>query len=206
MTRRFDELVKVRSGHEAIAFAVSAELGAAPPAGAGGLLARLAAELEIAHDDPLAELGAVATIVRENFEVRAAPVLLSQVLVRGAGDADSLTLLGAMIAQRAGLDVDVVSDGERLYLAHRRLGAPYVADVARAQPLFDATSLGLDLRWQCGHETAFATLRRVAQSSAKTGDLATELAALALLLLLPLSPSCRDAYEAHHKHLLARLN
>lgn len=203
---RFDELVNDRSGHEAITFALCTELGAEPPEGACELLAGLAAELDVAFDDPVAELGDVAAVVRNNFEVRPAPVLLSQVLVRGGGDADSLAILGAMIASRAGLDVDVVSDGDRLYLAHKRLGPPYVVDIARPEPLFDGRSLGVDLSWQCGHETAFATLRRVGHSAAKTGDLATELAALALLLLLPLSPNSRDAYEAHHKHLLARLN
>lgn len=203
---RFDEFIKCRSGHEAITFALCTELGSEPPAGARQLLAGLAAELDVAFDDPIAELDAVVAVVRENFEVRRAPVLLSQVLVRGGGDADSLTILGAMIADRAGLDVDVVSGGDRLYLAHKRLGPPYVADIARAEPLFDGTSLSVDLIWQCGHETAFATLRRVARSSATTGDLATELAAIALLMQLPLSAGCRDAYEAHHKRLVARLN
>lgn len=203
---RFDELVRCSSGHEAIAFALGAELGAPPPDGAGELLAGLAARLDARRDDPVAELGAVAAVVRESFEVRPAPVLLPQVLGRRGGDPDSLTILGAIVAQRAGLDVDVVSDGDRLYLAHTRLGPPFVADVTRADPLFDGTSLGGDLAWQCGHETAYATLRRVARSSARTGDLATELAALALILLLPLSPNSRNAYEAHHRQLLARLN
>lgn len=203
---RFAELASVRAGHEQMAFALGTELGVSPPDGATRRLEQLAAGVG-ATADPLAELSQLCSAVLEAFVCRRnAPTLLSQVLMRGAGQPDGLAVLAACVAARARIDVDLVSDGDRLYLAHRALGAPTIADIARPEPLIDGRSLGTDLAWQCGHESAFAVLRRVAKRADQTGDLATELASLALLLELPLADDARESYVNHHRHLLARLN
>ena len=203
---RFAELASVRSGHEQMAFALGTELGVSPPDGGSGRLEQLAEGIEMTGD-PVAELRQLCSKVREAFACKSnAPVLLSKVLMRGAGQPDGLAVLAASVAARAQIDVDLVSDGDRLYLAHRALGAPTIADIARAEPLFDGRSLGANLTWQCGHESAFAVLRRVARRADETGDLATELASLALLLELPLSADARESYADHHRRLLARLN
>ena len=55
--------------------------------------------------------------------------------------------------------MDVVSDGESLYLAHP--DAPLVIEPGAAR-LLDGHTLGVDLLWQCEHETAAAILERVA--------------------------------------------
>jgi hypothetical protein len=203
---RFAELASVRSGHEQMAFALGDELGMQAPDGAERRLEQLAAAIG-ASLDPLGELEQLCRVVRGSYVVKSnGSPLLSQVLLRGGGQSDGLAVLAAAVAARARIDVDLVSDGDRLFLAHRALGAPTIADVAREEPLFDGRTLGTDLTWQCGHESAFAVLRQVARRADQTGDLATELASLALLLELPLTDDARQSYLAHHRHLLARLN
>lgn len=203
---RFAELASLRSGHEELAFALGVELGSEVPDGGRDRLAELALDVRRSPDG-LAELDNLCRVVRDSFTViERGPLLLSKVLMRGGGQPDGLAVLAASVASRAQIDVDIVSDGFHLYLAHRMAGGPMVADVGRADPLIDGRTLGSDLNWQCGHESAFVILRQVAQRSSQTGDLATELASLALLLELPLSESARETYADHHRHLLARLN
>lgn|GEM_PF-5992399 len=127
-------------------------------------------------------------------------LLLPDVLRERAGDPAGIALAAVAAAQAAGLAIDVVSDGEHLYLAHP--DTPLVVEPGAAR-LLDGRTLGVDLLWCCAHETAALILERIAERAERTGDLSLALAASALTLELPLEG---DACEREHQRLLARLN
>ena len=89
-------------------------------------------------------------------------LLLPDVLRERAGDPAAIAIVAAAAAEYAGLCVDIVSDGESLYLAHPE--APMVIEPGAAR-LIDAHTLGVDLFWQCEHETAAAILDRLQAAS-----------------------------------------
>jgi hypothetical protein len=127
-------------------------------------------------------------------------LLLPDVLRERSGDPAGIALAAAAAAEAAGLAVDVVGDGEQLYLAHP--DTPLVIEPGSAR-ILDGHTLGADLLWRCAHETSATVLDRVAERAERTGDLALALAARALTLELPLEG---DAHEREHRRLLARLN
>ena len=134
---------------------------------------------------------------------RGPALLLPDVLRAGAGDPVGIALAAAAAAQRAGLAVDVVSDGAGLLLAHP--DSTYVVD-PRAGSLLDGRSLGVDLLWRCAHETGAIVLDRIAERAERTGDLALATAARALTLRLPLDDDSRAYRVREHGRLLSRFN
>lgn len=130
-------------------------------------------------------------------------LLLPDVMRERSGDPLGVALAAAAVAQAAGLAVDVVGDGEHLYLAHP--DTPLVVEPGSAR-ILDGRTLGVDLLWRCAHETSAAILDRITERAERTGDLALALAARALTLNLPLEDDSRDYREREHQRLLSRLN
>lgn len=130
-------------------------------------------------------------------------LLLPDVLRERAGDPAGIALAAAAAAEQAGLAIDVVGDGEHLYLAHP--DTPLVIEPGTAR-ILDGRTLGVDLLWRCAHETAATILDRVCARAERTGDLALAMAARALTLNLPLEDDSRAYREREHQRLLAQLN
>ncbi|WP_028064213.1 hypothetical protein [Solirubrobacter soli] len=204
--------------HAEVALSVARELGCSLE-GTDLALAELAASL--APGDAYSELQAVGVLC-ETFGHGPA-LLLPDVLRARAGDSAGVALAVAAAAQRAGLSVDLVApqnpgsvpstmrfrseqgfsyehevEGtDPLYLAHP--DAPLVVEASGR--LLDGRTLGVDLEWQCAHETTATILDRIAERAERTGDLALAIAARALTL-----PLEGDYREREHARLLARLN
>ena len=115
-------------------------------------------------------------------------------------------MTGAGTAARAGIQVGLVGDARRLYLAHEELDGPFLVDPARPDRLVDARRLRCELMWRCAHESAYSVLGHVAERAELRLDLPTALACAALRLMLPLDDDARAAAEAERRRLLARLN
>ena len=143
--------------HTEQALAVARGLGR-DTSGAAAHIAALAATLECG--DAYTELTTVRGLCASFAPGRA--LLLPDVLRARAGDPAAIAIVAAAAAECAGLRVDIVSDGESLYLAHPE--APMVIEPGAAR-LFDGHTLGVDLLWQCEHETAAAILDRLQAAS-----------------------------------------
>jgi hypothetical protein len=103
--------------------------------------------------------------------------------------------------------VEPVADGEgRVYLARPQLDRPLVVNPGDPCRLLDGRTLGADLHWRCGHETALCLLDHVIAQARRSADLSTMPAASALRLALPLEDDARHGIATHHARLLARLN
>jgi len=181
-----------------LALALARDLGR-DVTGAEAAIATLATPLR--PGDAYAELTAVRALCA-SFG-RGSALLLPDVLHERAGDPAGIALAVAAAAQHVGLAVDIVSDGDVLYLAHP--AGPLVIEPGAAR-LLDGRTLGVDLYWLCAHEAAAAILDRVAERAERTGDLPLATAAHALTLGLPLHDEARRFRLREHRRLLSRLN
>ena len=62
--------------------------------------------------------------------------------------------LGVAVAQRSGMAIDVVGNGDRARLAHRDGGCALASTRARRTACSRVAVLGADLDWRCAHELA----------------------------------------------------
>ena len=123
-------------------------------------LALLAGRLP-APAGPAADLAAVARLLLERLP-SPGPVLLPAALRSGRAHPLAAAAAGVAAAQRAGMAVDVVGNGDRVWLAHHDDGCTLVVDPGAPVGAFEGGLLGVDLHWRCAHELAALTLGVVA--------------------------------------------
>jgi hypothetical protein len=143
-----------------------------PPASMRAARARLAmlARMLPQPSEPAADLAAVSTLLRERLP-RGGPVLLPDALRAGRAHPLAAAAAGVTAARRAGMAIDVVGHGDRIWLAHERGGCTLVVDAGSPTGPFDGRALGVDLHWRCAHELAALTLEVVAERAQRAGDL-----------------------------------
>ena len=132
-------------------------------------LALLAGRLP-APAGPEADLAAVAWLLRQRLP-SPGPVLLPAALRSGRAHPLAAAAAGVAAAQRAGMAIDGVGNGDRVWLAHRDGGCTLVVDPGAPLGPFDGGLLGVDLHWRCAHELAELTLAVVAERAERASDL-----------------------------------
>jgi hypothetical protein len=161
-----------------------------PPASMSAARVRLAAlarRLPGPTGDPAADLTAVAALLREHLPCRtgAYPVLLPDALRAGRAHPLAAAAAGVAAANRAGMAIDLVGHGDRVWLAHTEGGCTLVADPGVQPAPFDGRVLGVDLHWRCAHELAALTLGVVAARARRAGDLELALRVVRARTALP---------------------
>jgi hypothetical protein len=131
-------------------------------------------------------------------------LLLDRVVVAGAGHPLALALVCVEAARRAGIELGVVAGGAGCFVAHPRLDAPLLLDVARGR-LVDAGGPD-DVGWQCAHQVAARILNRIGERARATGNVAWARRAAELRLALPFARPVRDELVHALAHLRSRLN
>ena len=96
-------------------------------------------------------------------------VLLPAALRAGRAHPLAAAAAGVAAAQRAGMAVDVVGNGDRVWLAHHDDGCTLVVDPGAPVGPFEGGLLGVDLHWRCAHELAALTLGVVAARAERAG-------------------------------------
>jgi hypothetical protein len=81
--------------------------------------------------------------------------------------------------------VDVVGNGDRVWLAHHDDGCTLVVDPGAPVGPFEGGLLGVDLHWRCAHELAALTLGVVAARAERAGDLDLALRVVRARMTLP---------------------
>ena len=190
--------------HEDLAVGMAAELGRPMTAEADSRLRALAAAFT-RRSDPRAELDRAAALLLWRLRVRpAGPLLLPDVLAAGGGHPAGVVLALAAAAARAGVALDVVGHGDRVWLAHRDVEA-LVLDPVRGA-VVDGRAFEVDLAWRCAHESALVVLDRVVARAERDGDLVLALSGASLRLALPVERPTQDEHRAAYGRLLARCN
>jgi hypothetical protein len=133
---------------------------------------------------PRADLAAVARLLQERLP-SPGPVLLPAALRSGRAHPLAATAAGVAAAQRAGMAVDVVGNGDRVWLAHRDDDCTLVVDPGAPIGSFEGGLLGVDLHWRCAHELAALTLGVVARRAERAGDLDLALRVVSARMTLP---------------------
>jgi hypothetical protein len=167
-----------------------ADAVARPPLSVGAARARLAMlarRLPAATGDPARDLAAVAELLRDHLAPggSAAPLLLPDALRAGRAHPLAAAAAGVAAAHRAGLPVEVVGNGDRVWLAHAEGGPPLVVDPGAPAEPFDGRALGVDLHWRCAHELAVLTLNELAARAERRGDLDLALRVVRARMALP---------------------
>ncbi|MBJ7329070.1 MAG: hypothetical protein JHC95_04175 [Solirubrobacteraceae bacterium] len=196
--------------HEDVLLALDEALGTDAVDQAPARIAALAAGLP-EHDaighDPVHELAVVAGLLRDEFVVDGdGSLAMSEVLADGGGHPLAIAAAVVCAAQRRGLPIDLVGNGERVWLAHTGGETPYVVDPAGAQSAFDARSLGVDLHWRCAHEVAGLVLDRVIDRAERCGDLGTAVRGAELRGALRMDDEAARSHGTEVQRLRARLN
>ncbi len=142
---------------------------AASMSAARARLALLAQRLP-APASPAADLAAVAALLRVRVATPG-PLLLPDALRAGRAHPLAAAAAGVAVARRAGMAVDLVGHGDRVWLAHTEGDCTLVVDPGAPVAPFDGRVLGVDPRWRCAHELAALTLGAVAARARRTGDL-----------------------------------
>lgn len=194
--------------HEDLLLAIDRGLGADGVEHAAPALASLARLLPPGSgDDPVHELACVAGVVRDRLAADpAGPLSLTEGLWAGGGH--PLMVAGAAVsaAHRRGLRIALVGHARRVWLAHAGAESTMVVSPADATSVFDARSLGVDLRWHCAHELGGLVLAAVRERAERHGDLTTAMRAAELRTALPLNDVAARADRHHLERLRARLN
>jgi hypothetical protein len=143
-----------------------------PPASmsaARARLALLARRLPAPEGDAAADLGAVATLLREHLPAQGhgLPLLLPDALRAGRAHPLAAAAGALAAARRAGYAVGAVGHGDRVWIAHERCSSPLVVDPGAPEAPLDGRLLGVDLHWRCAHELAAVTLSRIAGRAAR---------------------------------------
>ncbi len=113
------------------------------------------------------------------------PVLLPAALRSGRAHPLAAAAAGVAVAQRAGMAIDVVGNGDRVWLAHGDGGCTLVVDPGAPDRPFEGGLLGVDLDWRCAHELAALTLGVVAERAARSSDLDLALRVVRARMTLP---------------------
>jgi hypothetical protein len=197
--------------HGELALALAAEFGAVCRLPVRRELDRLAAGLAGARRlRPLGQLGSVGRRLadagfRPSRRPDIGPLLLDRALVAREAHPSLLAVIAVEAAARAGLELGVVANHERHYVAHPSLAAPLLMDPAGGH-LVDARQLPGVLTWRCAHELAFALLTAIVERSRRVDDLTSALRAARLRLELPLDDHTLGTLHRELAGLQARLN
>jgi hypothetical protein len=159
-------------------------------------LAVLARRLPAPTGEAAADLTAVAALLRDHLPShgRGLPLLLPDALRAGSAHTLAAAAAGVAAARRAGMAIDVVGNGDRVWLAHEGGACALVVDPGAPKAPFDGRLLGIDLHWRCAHELAALTLARLAHRAERSGDLDLALRVVRARMELPLDHGeARDA-------------
>jgi hypothetical protein len=171
--------------HEALLLALSTALGSSPEP-AEPALRRLAGRLP-APASAAEDLAAVAALLRAELRPSPdGPLLLSDALAAGRAHPLAAAAAAVAAAGRRGLAVELVGNNELVWIAHTHRGCRLVVDPRRPWGAFDASALGVDLRWRCAHQIAFLTLERIELRALDEGDGRRLREAAGLMAALPL--------------------
>jgi hypothetical protein len=170
---------------------------AASMSSARARLAVLARRLP-APSTPEADLAAIATLLREHLPAGGSgyPVLLPDALRAGRAHPLAAAAAGVAAARRAGLAIDVVGNGDRVWLAHEQGSGTLVVDPGAPDAPFDGRLLGIDLHWRCAHELAAITLGVVAARAERAGNLDLALRVVRARMALPVEHGELAALQA----------
>jgi hypothetical protein len=160
-------------------------------------LAMLARRLPAPTGDPLTELAAVGSLLREHLPPGGpgAPLLLPDALRAGRAHPLAAAAAGVAAGRRAGMEIELVGAGDGVWLAHAA-GSPLVVDPGAPTAPFDGHALGVDLHWRCAHELAALTLDRIAARAERSGDLDLALRVVRARTTLPVEHADVPALRA----------
>jgi len=174
-----------------------AERVSRPAASTSAARARLAllAQRLPGPSHPEADLAAVAQLLRERLP-GPGPLLLPDALRAGRAHPLAAAAAGVAAARRAGMTIELVGHGDRVWLAHAGGSSSLVVDPGGRGGPFDGRELGVDLHWRCAHELAALTLDRLLDGARRAGDLDLALRVVRAQLSLPLDEGHGTAAHA----------
>ncbi len=199
--------------HAELALALAGELREVDAQDADARLARLAERVSVSPGTaPRAQLEQIGAIVLDHVKPPGerpaddSDLMLDTALASGCGQPVVAAVLAAEIGRRCGVNLGIVSDGRRHFVAHRALTDPVVIDLGRRRGLRHPEELRADLSWHCAHQVCCAMLQALLARALERGDLAWALRLAELKLALPFDSHTRRHALSDLAALQAQLN